>query len=212
MVGSVWTVVVAGGGGTRFGSAKQFAMLAGMSVIDRSVATAVAASDGVVVVLPRESDWSPPAGVLTVAGGTSRSESTRHGVAALPDDVDIIVVHDAARPLCPLSLYDEVIAVVRSGADGGVPALSMSDTIKRVDGRTVVETVPRDNLVTVQTPQAFRASALRAACALQRDDTDDAALIEINGGRVLTVDGDVRNIKITVPDDLTIASALLETM
>lgn len=202
--------MVAGGGGTRFGAPKQFADLAGRTVLDRSVATAQALSDAVVVVLPAGADWTPPTGVTVVAGGDTRSASTRNGLAAVGSDAEVVLVHDAARPLCRPELFAAVVAAVRAGADAVVPALAVSDTVKRVDGDRVVQTVPRDDLVTVQTPQGFRAGALRAAHAAGGVGTDDAALVEAAGGVVVTVPGDPRNLKITVADDLTIAAALLE--
>lgn len=211
--GSVWTIVVAAGGGTRFGGAKQFARLAGATVLDRSVATAMRVSHGVVVALPAlgRVDWTPPSpAVQTVLGGASRSASVRAALAIVPDDTDVVVVHDAARPLASTMLFRAVIDAVAAGADAAVPALAVSDTVKRVDGETIVATVPRDDLVTVQTPQAFRADALRAAHEAGADDTDDAALVEAAGGRVVIVRGEARNLKITAPADLEIASALLE--
>ena len=202
--------MVAGGGGTRFGAPKQFTDLAGQTVLDRSVATARAASDAVVVVLPAGAEWTPPAGVTVVTGGDTRSASTRNGLAAVAADADVVLVHDAARPLCPVALFEAVVDAVRSGADAAVPALPVSDTVKRVDGTRVLTTVPRHDLVAVQTPQGFRADVLRAAHAAGGTDTDDAALVEAAGGVVVTVPGDPRNLKITVADDLTIAAALLE--
>src|SRR5207253_1205874 len=98
-------------------------------------------------------------------GGATRSESVRNGLAAVPDDVEVIVVHDAARPLASAALFDAVIDAVRGGADGAVPGISVVDTVKRVKDGRVVETLDRTTLVAVQTPQAFRAAALRAAHA-----------------------------------------------
>ena len=210
----VSTIVVAGGSGTRFGAPKQFCDLGGVTVLDRSVALALAASDAVCVVLPADADWTPPPGVVVAPGGASRSESTRNGLAAIPRDTEIVVVHDAARPLCPPSLFVAVIDAVVAGVDAAIPGLAVSDTVKRVErgggGDVVVGTVDRSDLVTVQTPQAFPAEVLRAAHAGGGVDTDDAALVEAAGGRVVVVPGDPRNLKITVADDLRIAAALLE--
>ena len=103
-----------------------------------------------------------------------------------------------------------MIAAVRAGADGAVPGIPVADTLKRVDGERVAGTVDRAQLVAVQTPQAFRASVLRAAHASGDDATDDAALVEVVGGRVMVVPGDPRNLKITDPADLVIAAALLQ--
>jgi 2-C-methyl-D-erythritol 4-phosphate cytidylyltransferase len=135
----------------------------------------------------------------------------RAGLSAIADSAAIVVVHDAARPLAPPGLFEAVIAAVRDGADAAVPALPVPDTVKRVEGDHVVETVSRDGLVAAQTPQAFRADALRAAYAAGGDATDDAALIEAAGGRVVVVPGEPANLKVTTPADLVIAAALVGT-
>lgn len=205
----MWAIVVAAGGGTRFGGAKQFARLAGRSLVDRAVLAAAAACDGVVVVLPPHETWVPPAGVVSVSGGATRSDSVRAGLGAVPIEVETIVVHDAARPLASLSLFAEVIRAVEAGVDGAVPALPVVDTVKRVEAGRVVETVSRDGLYTVQTPQAFRAQSLRAAHAGGAVGTDDAALVETAGGTVVVVEGDARNLKVTVAADLEMIDMLL---
>jgi 2-C-methyl-D-erythritol 4-phosphate cytidylyltransferase len=133
----------------------------------------------------------------------------RAGLVCVPPDADVVVVHDAARPLASPALFARVIAAVRDGADAAVPALPVPDTVKRVRDGVVVETVPRVDLVAVQTPQAFRREALELAHAGAGDDTDDAALVEAGGGKVVVVEGDPRNFKVTVPDDLVLAHALL---
>ncbi len=209
---TVWGIVVAGGRGSRFGAAKQFARLGGATVLERSIATTARACDGVVVALPAESGWQPVPPVVAVAGGDTRAESVRAALAAVPPDAEVIVVHDAARPLASLLLFAAVIAAVRSGADAAVPALAVTDTLKRVEGERVVETVSRDGLVVVQTPQAFRSDALRRAHASAAEGSDDAMLIERAGGVVRVVAGEVRNLKITVPDDLEVASGLIEVV
>ena len=132
----------------------------------------------------------------------------RNGLAAVPADAEIVVVHDAARPLATAALFDAVIAAVRAGADAAIPGVPVSDTIKQVDGERVVETLDRSKLVAVQTPQAFRADALRKAHAAGGEATDDAGLVEANGGTVVVVPGEQANIKVTTPDDLRIAEAL----
>jgi 2-C-methyl-D-erythritol 4-phosphate cytidylyltransferase len=205
-----WAIVVAAGGGSRFGAAKQFARLGDVTVLDRAAGVARESCDGVVVVLPAGRDWDAPPGVLVAVGGATRSASVRAGLACVPEAVDVVVVHDAARPLASRALFARVIAAVRAGADAAVPGVPVSDTIKRVRDHHVVETVPRDNLVAVQTPQAFRRSALQAA---HRDDgvgTDDAALVEAAGGTVVVVEGDPRNLKLTLVDDLDLAQALIQ--
>ena len=199
----VWTVVVAGGSGQRFGGAKQYERLGGRRVLDWAVAAATAASDGVVVVVPAD-DVGREGGI---AGGETRSESVRNGLEAVPVDATIVCVHDAARPFADAAVFARVIDAVKAGADGAVPGLSLSDTVKQVDadGR-VVATPDRSQLRAVQTPQAFRATALRAAHdavpAGEGAATDDATLVEAGGGSIVVVDGDADNRKITDPADL----------
>lgn len=189
---------MAAGSGSRFGGPKQFATLGERRVIDWACDHVTDVSDGAVLVVPPEN-----AGCNTVAGGSTRAESVRCGLAAVPADADIVVVHDAARPFAGAELFDAVIAAVRAGADGAVPALPVADTIKEVDADGVVLATPdRAHLVAVQTPQAFRAEILRRAHAGGAEGTDDAALVEAVGGRVVTVPGDPANRKITEPDDL----------
>jgi 2-C-methyl-D-erythritol 4-phosphate cytidylyltransferase len=207
---STWAIVVAAGGGTRFGAAKQFAQLAGVSVVDRSVGVAQESCDGVVVVVPADADWSAPTGVQVAIGGVTRSDSVRAGLALVPADADIVLVHDAARPLASSALFDSVALAIAAGADGAIPGLPVADTLKRVANGEVVETVARDDLVGVQTPQAFRADALRAAHRSHAVDTDDAALVEADGGVVVIVEGERRNLKITIAEDLELAQRLLD--
>ncbi len=201
---TIWTVVVGGGSGRRFGGAKQYERLGDRRVIDWSCDAAATVSDGVVVVVPPEDAVREHA----VAGGDSRSASVRAGLAHVPSEASIICVHDAARPFAGTELFERVIAAVTDGADAAVPGIAVADTIKVVaaagaDGaRPVVDTPDRATLVAVQTPQAFRASALRNAHAGGGDATDDAALIERAGGSVVVVDGDADNRKITVSADL----------
>jgi 2-C-methyl-D-erythritol 4-phosphate cytidylyltransferase len=208
-VGAVWGIVVAAGSGSRFGAPKQFADLAGLRVVDRSVVSATDACDAVVLVAPAGCEWDgPPVGVVVV-GGATRSASVRAGLAAVPDDAEVVVVHDAARPLASTALFRAVIDAVRAGADGAIPAVAVPDTLKRVDGADVLETVAREELVIAQTPQAFRTDVLRAAHAAAGDASDDAALVERRGGKVVVVPGDPANRKITTPTDLVIAAASL---
>jgi 2-C-methyl-D-erythritol 4-phosphate cytidylyltransferase len=206
---SIWGIVVAGGAGSRYGSVKQFESIGGARLVDRAVETTTAACDEVVVVLPTGFAWDGQPVSADVVGGTTRSASVRAGLTAVGASATIVVVHDAARPLASPDLFASVIDAVRSGADAAVPALPVPDTVKRVDGDHVLETVSRDGLVTVQTPQAFRARALRAAHATADEATDDAALIEAAGGRVVVVPGDPANLKVTTPADLAVAAALL---
>jgi 2-C-methyl-D-erythritol 4-phosphate cytidylyltransferase len=202
-----WVIVVAAGSGDRFGGPKQYEMLAGRRVLDWSLAAAATAagpSGGVVAVVhpDRVTDAEPTADHV-VAGGATRSASVRAGLAAVPDDADVIVVHDAARPAAADDLFRAVIAAVLAGADAAVPGVPVIDTVKRVGAdRVVVETLDRGTLVAVQTPQAFSAAALRAAHAGAPEATDDAALVEAAGGRVVVVPGDADNTKLTTASDL----------
>ena len=147
-----------------------------------------------------------------VIGGATRSESVRRGLAAVPPEATVICVHDAARPFATEHLYMEVIAQVHLGADGAVPALAVTDTIKQVDASNVVVHTPdRSSLVAVQTPQAFRASALRTAHASSPEGTDDATLLEVLGRKVVVVAGEMLNRKLTAPEDLEWARATART-
>ncbi len=204
---NVWTIVVAGGAGSRMGRPKQYEQVGSRRVIDHAADTARVVGDGVIVVVPA-ADAAAEGGV---AGGATRSESVRAGLAAVPPTATIICVHDAARPFASTELFTAVIAAISGGADAAIPGIAVTDTIKRIDDDgIVVETPPRSALVAVQTPQAFRASVLRAAHASGRDATDDAALVELCGGRVVVVAGDQNNRKITHPDDLAWARELAE--
>jgi 2-C-methyl-D-erythritol 4-phosphate cytidylyltransferase len=168
-------------------------------VLDRSIATAREVVDDVVVVVPPGHALDPG----QVEGGATRSESVRRGLAAVPHDAEIIVVHDGARPFASPDLYRAVIEAVRAGADAAVPGLPVGDTIKVVDdAMTVLDTPDRATLVAVQTPQSFAAGRLRAAHAGGAEGTDDASLVEALGGRVVVVPGEPDNRKITVSDDL----------
>jgi 2-C-methyl-D-erythritol 4-phosphate cytidylyltransferase len=205
----VSAIVVAAGSGTRFGTAKQFATLRGSRLVDIAVDAAHQSCDEVVVVLPADVEWDGAPVAASVRGGAERSDSVRAGLAAVAPDTEIVVVHDAARPLASSQVFDAVIGAVRDGADGAVPGVPVSDTIKRVDGDRVVETVDRASLVAVQTPQAFRADVLRRAHASGSDATDDAALVESVGGTVVVVPGEPANLKVTNERDLAIAESLL---
>lgn len=202
----ICTIVVAGGSGTRFGGPKQYEALGSRRVLDWSVAAARSAGDVVIVVPAADADREGG-----VAGGTTRSESVRAGLAQVPAGATIICVHDAARPFADADLFGRVIDAVRAGADAAIPGVPVADTIKRVGAdRSVVDTPPRAELVAVQTPQAFRADALRRAHAAGGDATDDAALVEAAGGTVVVVDGHPDNRKITDPADLQWARERVE--
>ncbi len=204
---------MAGGSGARFGRPKQFECLAGRPVVEWSVTAARKATDGVVLVVPAsEVERAGSLGAdVVVTGGETRSASVRRGLAHVPEQVDVVVVHDAARPLASPALFAAVVAPLladEEDVDGVVCGIAVADTLKRVDGdgTTVMGTVDRASLVAVQTPQAFRAAVLRRAHAAGGDATDDAALVESIGGKVRVVPGEAHNVKLTVPSDL----ALLE--
>ena len=210
-VEGVWVIVVAAGAGTRFGSPKQFLDLRGARVVDRSIATASRHGEGVVVVLPAEGTELPTpvvpgATVRTARGGASRAASVRNGLAEVPAEAEIVLVHDGARPLASDQIFRDVIAAVRAGADAAVPAVPVTDTIRRRGGGVI----DRSELVGVQTPQGFRAASLRAAHAGGGEATDDATLVETAGGTVVLVDGDRCNLKLTTPLDLDLAAAMLD--
>jgi 2-C-methyl-D-erythritol 4-phosphate cytidylyltransferase len=205
----VWAIVVAAGSGDRYGAPKQYVLLAGRPVLAHAVAAARTSCDGVVVVVrPGDEDRGEVRATgadYVVAGGATRAASVRAGLDAVPPEADIVVVHDAARPLAGPELFAATIAAVRDGADGAVCALAVTDTIKRVEGDAIVATVDRSDLVAVQTPQAFRADALRRAHGAGAEATDDAALVEAAGGKVVVVPGDRANIKLTAASDLALA-------
>jgi 2-C-methyl-D-erythritol 4-phosphate cytidylyltransferase len=207
---SVWAVVVAGGTGARFGTLKQYEHLGDRRVIDWALERTRAVADGVVLVVPAERAGESEPGVdAVVAGGDTRAASVRAGLAAVPHEAEVIVVHDAARPLASAALFQRVVDAVRTGADGAVPGLPVSDTVKVVDKGEVTKTLDRSRLIAVQTPQAFASAALRQAHEGDAEGTDDAALIEALGGRVVVVPGEEANAKITTPHDLLVARAVI---
>ena len=211
-VKSVWTIVVAGGSGIRFGSRKQFAQIAGRSVVQRSVDVAASSSSGVVVVVPHDAVESTqlqsPPGVelVVVAGGETRAASVRSGLAVLPDGAEIVLVHDAARPLATATLFASVIKAVADGAKAVVPAIAIADTIRHRNGGVV----DRSELLAVQTPQGFDVATLRSAHAGNDDATDDATLVEAAGHDVVIVEGEAVNNKLTQPTDLLVATHIIE--
>jgi 2-C-methyl-D-erythritol 4-phosphate cytidylyltransferase len=206
----VAAVVVAGGRGERFGGPKQFAPLGEGSVSAESVRRARSVASSVVLVVPASYEGAGEGADVVVTGGDTRAASVRAGLAACPPS-DVVVIHDAARPLASPELFAAVVAAVEDGADAAIPGLAITDTVKRVahEGAAtrVVATVAREDLMTVQTPQAFRRSALERAHAAGGDATDDAALVEAAGGCVVVVPGEARNVKITDPRDLATVTA-----
>jgi 2-C-methyl-D-erythritol 4-phosphate cytidylyltransferase/2-C-methyl-D-erythritol 2,4-cyclodiphosphate synthase len=214
---SVGVIIVAAGRSARMGAGepKQLRDLGGRTIVRRSIDTfdAHPAVGRLVVVLPP--DLLPGAAAVVgktarpcavVAGGDRRQDSVRSGLAALPADIDVVLVHDAARPFADAALVDRVIAGARE-TGAAVPAVQARDTVKRVgrDGRTVQSTLPRQEIWLAQTPQGFRRAVLDEAVALGArgvEATDEAMLAEQAGHRVVVVPGDERNVKITTPEDL----------
>jgi 2-C-methyl-D-erythritol 4-phosphate cytidylyltransferase len=222
---TIAAVVPAAGRGERLGpgTPKALRLLGGVPLLVHSVrALAAARSVGLVVVAAPTADVTAVrtllaehdsgAEVRVVAGGETRQQSVRLALATLPDSVDVVLVHDAARPLVPVDLVDAVAAAVRAGAAAVVPALPVADTVKRVDREgNVVETLERSALRAVQTPQGFRRSVLESAhlAAGELEATDDAGLVERAGGTVTVVPGSEEAFKITRPLDLLLAEAVL---
>jgi 2-C-methyl-D-erythritol 4-phosphate cytidylyltransferase len=199
---------------------KAFALLDGRTLLELAVSTVEACPrvEGFVVVAPE--GWEGRARTIVgprprlvdvVAGGETRQDSVRLGLAALPEAFDVVICHDVARPLASAALFDAVLDAL-AGTEGAVPSVPVDDTVKRVDDGMVAETLHRDGLVLVQTPQAFTREALTAAHRAAEADgfagSDDAALLERAGFRVAVVPGEPANIKITRPEDLMVASAL----
>ena len=222
--GNVWAVLAAAGRGERLDAdrPKAFAALGGRPLLAESLERLDASEwvDSIVVVAPPE--WEEPVILLaeelgcgkvaaSVAGGETRGESVRIGVAEVADDAAVILVHDAARPLIPADVIERLLGALNDGADGAVPGLPVADTVKRVREGVVAETLPRSELVAVQTPQAFVAAALRDALAGDVESASDcASLVEARGGRVAVVEGDPRLLKVTTAADLALVESWLE--
>jgi len=220
---SVWAILAAAGRGDRLGldRPKAFAPLNDRPLIAESLERLEASGwiDGIVVAAPPE--WEEPcilvaeevaAGKVAgaVTGGASRSESVRAALAEVPEDATIVLVHDAARPLVTDDVIGRLVTAISDGWDGAVPALPVPDAVKRVEGEAVVESVDRDGLVTVQTPQAFVASVLRGALSGDVSSAPDCStLVEARGGRVRVVEGDPRLLKVTTPADLELVAIWL---
>jgi 2-C-methyl-D-erythritol 4-phosphate cytidylyltransferase len=223
-VSSTWAVVVAAGRGDRLrlDRPKAFAKLGGRPLLAESLERLEGSDcvDSIVVVAPEE--WEEPsillaeeigAGKVTacVAGGATRAESVRAGVAEVGAEALVVLVHDAARPLLVAEVVERVLLPLGEGWDGAVPALPVADTLKRAaDDGTVLETLDRTGLHAIQTPQAFVAAVLREALTGDLADASDcAALVERRGGRVRVVEGDRRLLKVTTQADLDFVEGLL---
>ncbi len=220
----VAAVVPAAGRGERLGTgiAKALHLLGGEPMLAHSVRTLAASPVGLVVVAvpPGRADEvravlatsHDGAELVVVEGGNSRSESVRRALAVLPASVQVVLVHDAARPLVPGTLVDAVVTAVQAGADAVVPGLPVVDTVKQVDAESaVVATVDRSALRAIQTPQGFRRVVLDSAYDApdSGEATDDAGHVERNGGRVVVVPGAEDAFKVTRPIDLLLAEAVL---
>ena len=220
---SVWAVLAAAGRGERLGEdrPKAFAKLRDRPLLAESLERLDASGwiDAIVIVAPP--GWEEPAILLAeelaaskvaacVAGAATRAESVRAGVAEVAEDAAVIVVHDAARPALQEEVLERVLTALNEGWEGAVPALPLADTIKRIRDGQVVETLPREELAAAQTPQAFLAPVLREALAGDlAAATDCAALVEARGGRVTTVPGDPRLLKVTDAADLELVAGWL---
>ena len=214
---------MAAGRGVRLGAdrPKAFARLAGRPLIAESLERLESSDwvDAIVIACPEE--WEEPVILLAeelgcgkvsaaITGGSTRGDSVRSCVAEVPEDAAAVLVHDAARPLLPAEVVERVLAPLAEGWDGVVPGLPVSDTVKRVRGDEVVETLPRVELVAVQTPQAFPAGVLRAALEGEIAGASDcASLVEARGGSVKVVPGDPRLLKVTTEADLELVEGWL---
>jgi 2-C-methyl-D-erythritol 4-phosphate cytidylyltransferase len=214
---TVAAVLVAAGSGSRLGAdvPKAFVRIAGRTLLEIAAERFRDDSRITECIVVAPDNWVDEAaaasGCPVVPGGSTRQLSVDAGLRALSPQVDTVLVHDVARPFAPASVVDLVLAALDGGADAAVPGLPLADTIKRVDeNQVVVATVDRSTLVAVQTPQGFRLAALVAAHEAAPDEhaTDDAALVESMGGRVVVVAGDADAFKITTPDDLLLAEAV----
>ncbi|HEV7741275.1 MAG TPA: 2-C-methyl-D-erythritol 4-phosphate cytidylyltransferase [Pseudolysinimonas sp.] len=222
---AVAIIVVAAGSGSRLGHAepKAFVDLRAIPILEHAlngvfdsvepaqvIVVAPKAKVSLASAIAKRAAGAAAASVTVVAGGDTRQASVAAGLAVLGDGVDVVLVHDAARALTPGSLFDRVVSAVRAGG-GVIPALPVSDTVKRIDRHeNVLETVDRRDLVQVQTPQGFpRAELVAAYAGASQEFTDDAALFQDAGGAVTVVEGEARAFKITTPWDLRRAENLL---
>jgi 2-C-methyl-D-erythritol 4-phosphate cytidylyltransferase len=204
----VWAVVLAAGGGSRFGGLKQFAKIGDERLVDRVVCTASGTCDAVVVVLPPGFEWNGPSVRAAVVGGAPRAASVRAGLSQVPPEAGIVVVHDAAHPLASPELFRAVIDAVGAGAGVAVPGVPLAEALKKVSDSRITATVSRTDLMLAQTPQAFRADVLRAAHVGAPEAAEDSVLAERLGAPVNVVPGDPWNIHVTTRRDLDMADRL----
>ena len=223
VAGATWALIAAAGTGERLGidRPKAFAVLAGRPLLAESLDRLDRCPwvDAIVVAAPP--GWEEPVILLAeelavtkvvscVTGGATRAESVRAALADVSEDALVVLVHDAARPLLDDAVVERLLRPLSEGYDGVVPVLPIPDTVKRVEGRDVVETVARDDLFGAQTPQAFLAPALRRAYAGDISEaTDCSSLVERAGGRVAVVEGNPRLLKVTTPEDLALVESWL---
>ncbi len=206
----MYTIVVASGSSTRYGSNKLAETINSKSVLNHSIETAKEVSDGVVVVADPQT-YKGPVVDAVVPGGATRSESVKQGLNAVPDDVEIIAIHDAARPLVPIEVYERGRDLIARGEVGAIPAISVVDTIKKVDDSIIEKTIDRSKLRAVQTPQIFKADVIRKAHQTFESDTDDSALVEKLGQKVVVYQGSELSRKVTTPSDLKFLRSYFET-
>jgi 2-C-methyl-D-erythritol 4-phosphate cytidylyltransferase len=206
----VAAIIVAAGTGTRFGGLKQLELLEGRRIVDISLSIARPFVDYVVCVKTPTVDFGSLEADMVVDGGDTRSGSVRIGLEALPEDVDFVLVHDAARPLASGNLYLEILSKLEHGSTAVVPVVAVSDTIKEVEDGRVVRTADRSRLFLTQTPQGFSKLVLVEAHRSGLDATDDAQLAEMIGVPVDVIPGETSNFKITTMEDLDRASHLLK--
>jgi 2-C-methyl-D-erythritol 4-phosphate cytidylyltransferase len=215
-------LLLGGGRGERLAGSvpKCFVEVAGKSLLSYSIelAEACAEVESFVVAAPAGAEervssiaGASPKFLAVVAGGATRQDSVGRALEAVPEGYDTIVCHDVARPFAKPALLTSVIGAL-AHADGAVPGLPVTDTLKRVEDSRISETLGRDGLFTVQTPQAFHRDRLEAAHAAARQSgflgTDDAALLERAGFRISVIPGDPGNIKLTTPKDVELAALL----
>jgi 2-C-methyl-D-erythritol 4-phosphate cytidylyltransferase len=218
---SVWAILAAAGSGDRLGAdrPKAFVRFGDEPLLGESLRRLDASEwvDAIVVAAPP--GWEEPSILLAeelgcskvhscITGGATRTESVRLALNEVPEDAAVVLVHDAARPLLEEEVIERVLTALNEGWDGAVPTLPIADTVKRVEGDRVVETLDRDALRAAQTPQAFIADVLRRALT-GSDWTDCSAAVEAAGGRVKAVEGDPRLVKVTDPADLEHLQTLL---
>jgi 2-C-methyl-D-erythritol 4-phosphate cytidylyltransferase len=219
---SVWAVLAAAGKGERLGldRPKAFAKLGRRALIEEVLERLDGCEWVEHIVVAAPPGWEEPCILAaeevaatkvaeTVTGGETRTDSVRRALAEVPEDAAVVIVHDAARPLVSDDVVERVVTGLEDGWDAAVPVLPVADTVKRVEGDLVMETLDRDGLAAAQTPQAFVGGALRRALAAGAEASDCAALVEADGGRVRAVPGDPRLVKITDAGDLALVESWL---